>query len=179
MGVWQRFGGCSKAEASRQTDFGDGWRRRRGIRPAPVAPSFADGFRTARDVAENARPGETVGEPVAATHPDELAITYSLSGTDAASFTVDETTGQIRVREGVELAVGNTYSVNLTATDSAGFGAIIIVTIEVAEAAYHRYDRDGNGRIEREEVIAAIGDYFAGRIAKDEVIELVKLYFRG
>ncbi len=150
-----------------------------GFGPAPVAPKFADGFRTARGVAGNARPGDTVGEPVAATHPDELAITYSLSGADAASFTVDETTGQIRVREGVDLVVGNTYSVNLTATDSAGFGAIIIVTIEVAEAAYHRYDHNGSGKIEREEVIAAIGDYFAGRIAKDEVIELVKLYFRG
>ena len=128
-----------------------------GFGRAPVAPKFADGFRTARDVAENARPGETVGEPVPATHPDELAITYSLSGTDAASFTVDETTGQIRVREGVDLVVGNTYSVNLTATDSAGFGAIIIVTIEVAEAAYHRYDHNGSGTIEREEVIAAVG----------------------
>ena len=148
-----------------------------GFGPAPVAPKFADGFRTSRGVAENARPGDTVGEPVPATHPDDLGITYSLSGTDAASFTVDETTGQIRVREGVDLVVGNTYSVNLTATDSAGFGAIIIVTIEVAEASLHRYDLNGSGTIQRAEVIAAVGDYFAGRIAKDEVIEVVKLYF--
>ena len=150
-----------------------------GFGPAPVAPSFTDGFRTTRGVAENARNGDTVGEPVPATHPDELAITYSLSGADAASFTVDEETGQIRVKEGVELVVGNTYTVNLTATDSAGFGAIIIVTIEVAEASLHRYDLDGNGRIERDEVIAAIGDYFAGLIQKDGVIEVVKLYFSG
>ena len=150
-----------------------------GFGPAPVAPRFADGFRTARGVAGNARGGDAVGEPVLATHPDDLEIAYSLSGTDAASFTVDEVTGQIRVREGVDLVVGNTYSVNLTATDSAGFGAIIIVTIEVAEASLHRYDRNGNGRIERDEVIAAIGDYFAGLIQKDGVIEVVKLYFGG
>ena len=150
-----------------------------GFGPAPVAPSFADGFRTARGVAENALGGDAVGEPVLATHPDDLEIAYSLSGTDAASFTVDEETGQIRVREGVELVVGNTYSVNLTATDSAGFGAIIIVMIEVAEAAFHRYDLDGSGTIERHEVIAAIGDYFAGLIHKDGVIEVVKLYFSG
>ena len=81
--------------------------------------------------------------------------------------------------EGVELVVGSTYSVNLTATDSAGFGAIIIVMIEVAEAAFHRYDLDGSGTIERHEVIAAIGDYFAGLIHKDGVIEVVKLYFSG
>ena len=150
-----------------------------GFGPAPVAPKFADGFRTARGVAGNALGGDAVGDPVLATHPDELAITYSLSGTDAASFAVDEETGQIRVREGVELVVGNTYSVNLTATDSAGFGAIIIVMIEVAEAAFHRYDLDGSGTIERHEVIAAIGDYFAGVIPKDGVIEVVKLYFSG
>ena len=92
---------------------------------------------------------------------------------------MDEETGQIRVREGVDLVVGGTYSVNLTATDSAGFGAIIIVMIEVAEAAFHRYDLDGSGTIERHEVIAAIGDYFAGLIQKDGVIEVVKLYFSG
>ena len=150
-----------------------------GFGPAPVAPRFADGFRTARGVAGNALGGDAVGEPVLATHPEDLAITYSLSGTDAASFAVDEETGQIRVREGVDLVVGGTYSVNLTATDSAGFGAIIIVMIEVAEAAFHRYDLDGSGTIERHEVIAAIGDYFAGLIQKDGVIEVVKLYFSG
>ena len=150
-----------------------------GFGPAPVAPRFADGFRTARGVAENALGGDDVGEPVLATHPDDLEIAYSLSGTDAASFAVDEETGQIRVMEGVELVVGSTYSVNLTATDSAGFGAIIIVTVEVAEAAFHRYDLDGSGTIERHEVIAAIGDYFAGLIQKDGVIEVVKLYFSG
>ena len=51
--------------------------------------------------------------------------------------------------------------------------------IEVAEAAFHRYDLDGSGTIERDEVIAAIGDYFAGLIQKDGVIEVVKLYFSG
>ncbi len=148
-----------------------------GFGPAPVAPSFADGFRTTRAVAENARPGDAVGDPVSATHPDELEITYSLSGTDAASFTVDEETGQISVREGVELALGTTYSVNLTATDSAGFGAITIVMIEVGEAIHQHYDLNGNGKIERDEVIAAVKDYFDGNMTKDEVIELIKLYF--
>ena len=68
---------------------------------------------------------------------------------------------------------------NLTATDSAGFGAIIIVTIEVTEASFSQYDLNNNNKIERDEVVAAISDYFAGDISKDEVIELVKLYFAG
>ncbi len=150
-----------------------------GFGPAPVAPKFSDGFRTARAVATNARPGDAVGEPVSATHPDELEIAYSLSGTDASLFTVDEETGQIRVQEGVNLTIGITYTVNLTATDSAGFGAIIIVTIEVVEATHHHYDLNRNGVIERDEVIAAVKDYFDGEMSREEVIELIKLYFHG
>ena len=150
-----------------------------GFGPAPVAPSFVAGFRATRAVAENAQPGDAVGEPVVATHPDELGITYSLSGTDAASFTVDAETGQISVKEGVELALGTTYTVNLTATDSAGFGAIVIVIIEVTEASLSPYDLNGNDAIERDEVIMAIRDYFDGTITKNDVIELIKLYFAG
>ncbi len=150
-----------------------------GFGPAPEAPGFADGFRTARDVAQNARPGDAVGDPVAATHPNDLEITYSLSGADAASFTVDAETGQIRVKEGVALEAGRTYTVNLTATDSAGFGAIIIVTVEVAEATHHPNDANRNGVIDRDEVIEAVKDYFDGEATKEEVIELIKLYFAG
>ena len=150
-----------------------------GFGPAPVAPKFADGFRTTRSVAANARADGPVGDPVAATHPDDLEVTYSLSGTDAALFTVDEETGQIRVKEGTELESDRTYTVNLTATDSAGFGAIIIVMIQIAEPSFSPYDLNGNQEIEREEVIAAIKDYFDGTIAKEDVIELVKLYFAG
>ena len=150
-----------------------------GFGPAPVAPSFTDGFRTTRSIAANASSGGPVGEPVTATHPDDFEVTYSLSGTDAALFTVDEETGQIRVREGTDLTIGRTYTMNLTATDSAGFGAIIIVTIEVSEASFSRYDLNNNNKIDRDEVIAAVGDYFDGDISKEEVIELVKLYFEG
>ena len=77
----------------------------------------------------------------------------------------------------MELELGQTLTLNLTATDSAGFGAIIIVAIEVVEAMHHRYDANRNGNIERDEVIAAVKDYFEGTITKEELIELVKLYF--
>ena len=149
-----------------------------GFGPAPVAPKFDDGFRTRREVPENAEPGDPVGDPVDATHPDDLAITYSISGTDASKFTVEEHTGQLRVRVGVALILASTFTVNLTATDSAGFGAIIIVDIEVIEPTLSPYDLNDNGVIERDEVIEAVADYFAGEIEKDEVIELIKLYFQ-
>ena len=151
-----------------------------GFGPAPVAPKFDDGFRTEREVYENAAPGDAVGDPVVATHQDDLAITYSLSGTDASKFTVDEQTGQLRVREGVTLVLASTFTVNLTATDSAGFGAIIIVDIEVIETQLLATITTSTttGVIERDEVIEAVADYFAGEIEKDEVIELIKLYFQ-
>ena len=53
------------------------------------------------------------------------------------------------------------------------------MVIEVTEASFSPYDRNGNGRIERDEVIMAVADYFRGAIDKEEVIELVKLYFSG
>ena len=148
-----------------------------GFGAAAIAPKFADGFRTERPLAQNARPGDPVGDPVAATHPDDLEIAYSLSGTNAALFTVDEETGQIRLGQGATLEVGQTYTVNLTATDTTGTGAIIIVVIEVAEGVADPYDANRNGTIEKDEVLAAIADYFAGLVEKDEVLALVARYF--
>ena len=148
-----------------------------GFGPAPVAPKFSDGFRTTRELPVNAGPNELVGDPVEATHPDDLEITYSIAGADASLFTVGAATGQIRTKDQMTLNVGNTYTFNLTATDSAGFGAIVIVMIEVTEPKHHRYDANRNGAIEHNEVIAAVRDYFKGAIEKRAVIELVKLYF--
>ena len=73
--------------------------------------------------------------------------------------------------------MGHTYTVNLTATDSSGTGAIIIVDIEVVEGLFDPYDLNRNGIIEKDEVIKAVSDYFAGLIAKEEVLDLVKRYF--
>ena len=148
-----------------------------GFGPALDAPQFVDGFRTSRPLEVDARAGDAVGDPVAATHPQNSDITYSLSGTDAARFTVDEETGQIRLGQALPLALGQSYAVNLTATDSSGTGAIIIVDIVVAEAPYHRYDLNKNGSIEKDEVLEAVSDYFADLIEKDEVLALVARYF--
>ena len=150
-----------------------------GFGPALIAPKFVDGFRTSRPLDENARVGDAVGDPVTATHPDDLAVTYFLSGTDAALFTVDEETGQIRLGQAATPALGQTYTVNLTATDSSGTGAIIIVDIAVTEAAFHPYDLNKNGSIEKFEVLEAVADYFADVIEKAMVLEVIALYFSG
>ena len=145
--------------------------------PAPVAPEFTEGFRTTREVPVNADPGDPIGAPIVATHVNNLAITYSLSGTDAASVDIDAATGQLKVKEGVTLTQGDTFTMNLTATDSANISDLISVTVEVVEAAYHPYDANGNETIERDEVFAAVRDYFAGAITKREVIEVIQMYY--
>ena len=145
--------------------------------PAPVAPNFADGFRTSRPLAMNAQAGGAVGDPVAATHPNNADVIYSLSGADAALFEVDEETGQIRVAQEMALSLGQTYTVNLTASDSTGTGAIIIVDIEVVEPSSHRYDLDHNGTIELDEAEAAVEDYLQDDITLEEAVEVIHLYY--
>ncbi len=65
---------------------------------AQRAPSFEDDVTLTID--ENAAPGSLVGDAVTATDPDRDVLTYSLSGTDAASFVIDGSTGQITVGSG-------------------------------------------------------------------------------
>ena len=67
----------------------------------------------------------------------------------------------------------------MTATDISGTGAIIIVDIEVAEAPTDPYDLNQNGSIEKDEVIKAVADYFAGLIGKEDVLKLISRYFDG
>ena len=53
------------------------------------------------------------------------------------------------------------------------------MVIEVAEATFHPYDLNKNGIIDKDDVLAAVSDYFADLIEKDEVLALVSLYFAG
>ena len=74
-----------------------------------------------RDVDENTAPGEDIGEPVAATDPeDNDPLTYSLDVDGAASFDINKaTTGQLRTKAALdhETTTAN-YSVTVTATDT-------------------------------------------------------------
>ena len=124
-----------------------------------------------------AQPGGAVGDPVAATHPNDTDVTYSLSGADAALFIDDEETVQTRVGQEMTLELGQTYTVNLTATDNSGTGAIIIVVLEVVEPATHRYDLDHNGTIEMDEAEAAVEDYLQDVITLEEAVEVIHLYY--
>ena len=39
------------------------------------------------------------------------------------------------------------------------------------------YDADNNERIDREEAIAAVIDYFDGILTKEETLQIIQLYF--
>ena len=150
---------------------------------APDPPGFAEGSGATRLLPASARSGDAVGDPVVATHPNDPGFTYSLSGTDSARFTVDESTGQIRLGQAASLEEGGSYTATLQATAAWAGGSTTTVEIEVSirvtapDPPSTRYDLNRNGTIERDEVLAAIGDYLAGLIERDDVLALVLRYF--
>ncbi len=152
--------------------------------PANNPPEFPATETGARSVSENATTGTNVGAPVAATDADTGdTLTYTLGGTDAASFDIVSTSGQLQTAVALDASVKSTYTVTVTATDTAGGSADITVTITVTASTLgslgDRYDANGNGTIERDEVIAGIRDYFNDVITRDDVIALIRLYFSG
>jgi hypothetical protein len=81
------------------------------------APAFTAGSGTTRSVAENTPAGVNIGGPVSATDADGDILTYSLGGTDAASFGVVSTTGQLQTRAPLDYETKNAYTVTVTVSD--------------------------------------------------------------
>ena len=103
------------------------------IDPVNDAPQFAAAA-AERSVSVNARAEDPVGAPVTATDVDENdTLTYSRSGTDAFSFEIDRTGGQITVGAGTtfDIATRDTYELTVTAEDGNGGRATVAVTITV------------------------------------------------
>ncbi|RKU05536.1 hypothetical protein C6503_27085 [Candidatus Poribacteria bacterium] len=99
------------------------------------APNFTEGSSATRSVAENTAAGENIGEPVTATDPENDTLTYTLSGTDAASFSIISTTGQLQTRAALDYErLPNAYSVTVSASDDNGGSDSITVTISVTDA---------------------------------------------
>ena len=70
-------------------------------------------------VVENTAVDGNVGSPVTAKDPEGGTLTYSLSGTDRSSFTIDSGTGQIKVGQGTTLdhETKSSYAVIVTASE--------------------------------------------------------------
>ena len=95
-------------------------------------PSF-DPTDNMRSVAENTEPGQAIGDPVTATDPEGNTLTYSLGGTDADAFDIDEANGQLRTSAALDYETRSSYSVTVVAEDSEGASASIEVTISVTD----------------------------------------------
>ena len=93
-------------------------------------PVFAS-ERTTRSVGETTNAGVRIGAPVTATDPENDTLTYSLEGTDAASFAIDSGTGQLKTKAALNRGTKSRYTVIVKASDSKGGTDTIIVTINV------------------------------------------------
>ena len=97
-------------------------------------PEFTDGASTTRSVAENTAASENIGSAVAATDTDHDILTYSLSGADAASFDIIDTTGQLLTNAALDFETRSSYNVTITVSDSIIGGTdTITVTIRVTD----------------------------------------------
>ena len=101
--------------------------------PANNAPEFSDGASTTRSVAENTASGANVGSAVTATDADGDTLTYSLDGTDAASFSIVGTSGQIKTSAALNYEQKTSYSVTVSVADGEGGTDTIGVTISVTD----------------------------------------------
>ncbi len=102
-----------------------------GINAAPV---FSDGDSTTRSIAENTASGTDIGSAVTATDADEDTLTYSLGGTDASSFSIVSTSGQLQTSAALDYETTTSYSVTITVSDGNGASDSISVTINVTDA---------------------------------------------
>ena len=66
---------------------------------------------------ENTASGADIGSPYTATDGDSDTLTYTLSGTDAASFGIVSTTGQVQTNAALNFEVDSSYDVTVGVHD--------------------------------------------------------------
>ena len=83
-------------------------------------PVFTAGSSTTRSVAENTASGVNIGSAVGATDADNDTLTYSLGGTDASSFSIVSTSGQLQTNAALNYESKSSYSVSVSVSDNNG-----------------------------------------------------------
>ena len=102
--------------------------------PVKNPPAFNPGTVETISVAENTVAGTDIGDPVTAVDSDANdTLTYSLDTASAKVFTIVDDTGQLQTKGALNYEVKNSYTVTVTATDSAGATATTDVTINVTD----------------------------------------------
>ena len=134
------------------------------LNQAPVFPDMdpdMEGPQTAQErlIGENVEATvlvRDIGNPVVATTDGDGALTYSLGGPDAASFSIMSDDGQLQTKAVLDKETKDTYTVTVTATDSFGASSTITVTIKVTNVdempelvgeAPEQYAENGTGAV--------------------------------
>ena len=100
-----------------------------------TAPDFAD-FKLERRVAENSEADVNVGAVIpAATDADGDDLSYSMEGTDVASFNFVESTRQITTKSGVtyDHEDKSSYIVTIKVDDGMGHDDTVVVLIDITD----------------------------------------------
>ncbi|CAN5217134.1 hypothetical protein BH11PLA2_BH11PLA2_02720 [soil metagenome] len=109
----------------------------------PVITSSGGGTTASVSVAENSTPSPLVTVAATDPNPGSLAVTYSISGTDAKAFVIDSVTGKLTLAKALNFELptdvneDNTYLVTVRATNTLGLfdtQAITVTVTDVAEA---------------------------------------------
>ena len=99
-----------------------------------VAPVFTDGATTTRSIAENTAAGTNIGTAIAATDANTSdTLTYTLTGTDANSFAIVSTSGQLQTKSALNYERKNSYTVTVSVSDENGGSDMITVTITITD----------------------------------------------
>ena len=100
---------------------------------ANQAPTFNEGTRASRSIAENTTGTQDIGNPIIATDRDGGTLSYRLGGTDQASFTIDDNQLQTLSGETYDYEKKNSYKVTVRVEDGQGGSNTIEVTINLID----------------------------------------------
>ena len=104
------------------------------FRPINEPPTFPDTESGVRSIPELTRKNTDIGAPVAATDAEGDTLTYTLSGTDADWFRLDNSSGQLLTEEFLDFETQDLHDVDVTVSDPFNAGATTItVTINVTD----------------------------------------------
>ena len=127
-------GGCSEIDAENPVKApGTTSTEATSMPTASRELEFTEGESATRSIPENTPAGINVGAPVSAE--GDGTLTYTLSGPDAASFTIVPTTGQVRTKDGVvyDYETKNRYTATVGAEDESGESDTIDVTVHIED----------------------------------------------
>lgn len=101
----------------------------------PNRPPVFSAASTTRAIAENTPADRDIGAPVSAIDPDRDTLTYNLKGTDAESFNIDASNGQLKTKAALDHDAKRQYSVTVEVSDGKGGTDSINVSIHVTRVS--------------------------------------------